>query len=213
MQPPVSDNNEPVSMRNSRANLHRLLDEMIEAPERRTEITAGIDAIFGQDKAVMVLDMSGFSRTTQRHGIVSFLLMIHQMKRLALPCIDTHRGLLLKDEADNLFCLFDAVAHAVDASRDIGSRLSAANLMLPEDRRLYASIGIGFGRILNIADEDLFGDEVNLASKLGEDIAAGGEVLLTPAAYAQVEDGAARFQEDAVSISGLSLPYYRLRTG
>lgn len=213
MQPPVSDNDEPVSMRNSRANLNRLLDEMIEAPERRTEITASIDAIFGQQKAVMVLDMSGFSRTTQRHGIVSFLLMIHQMKRLAVPCIETHRGLLLKDEADNLFCLFDAVAHAVDAARDIGSRLSAANLMLPEDRRLYASIGIGYGRILNIADEDLFGDEVNLASKLGEDIATGGEVLLTPAAHAQVEDGAARFQEDAVSISGLSLPYYRLRTG
>src|SRR5690606_2638897 len=38
MEEAVSDNNEPVAQRNSRENLHRLLDEIIENPERRAEI-------------------------------------------------------------------------------------------------------------------------------------------------------------------------------
>ena len=39
--------------------------------------------------------------------------------------------------------------------------------------------GVGFGDVLEL-DGDVFGAEVNLASKIGEDLARPGEVLLTP---------------------------------
>ncbi len=204
----ASDNNEPVARRNSRANLERLLGEIIAAPGRRDEIAREVEFVFGQEKAVLVLDMSGFSRTTRRHGIVSFLLMIHQMKLIALPAIDEHGGLLVKAEADNLFCLFDTAADAVSAAGEIVRRLDTVNLLLPEERRLYASVGIGYGRILNVCDEDLFGDEVNLASKLGEDVAERGAVLLTPAARSELRDGSVASREETLSISGLSLTYH-----
>lgn len=204
----VSDNNEPLAHRNSRANLERLLTDIIEQPERRAEITQTIETIFAQDKAVLVLDMSGFSRTTRQHGIVSFLLMIHQMKRIARPAIESQGGLIIKAEADNLLCLFDTAADAVGAALEIIRGFTTANLLLPEDRRLYASVGIGYGRILNVADEDLFGDEVNLASKLGEDVAERGAVLLTPKAQAQLQGSDIQTREEALSISGISLPYY-----
>ena len=205
-----SDNNEPVARRNNRANLERLLGELNAEPERLGEIAAEIETVFGQEKAVLVLDMSGFSRTTRQQGIVSFLLKIHQMKLIARPCIEGHGGLLLKAEADNLFCLFDTAADAVRAACDIIQRLNTVNLLLPEGHRLYASIGIGYGSILNVADEDLFGDEVNLASKLGEDIAERGAVLLTPAAHAQLQGVSVVTREETLSISGLSLSYYVL---
>ena len=208
MSEQISDNNEPVANRNSRATLERLLSEMIEQPERREAISTDIESIFAQDKAVLVLDMSGFSRTTRQHGIVSFLLMIHQMRLMARPAIENHKGLLLKAEADNLFCLFDTVLDAIGAAREIVGRLSTVNLILPEDRRLYASVGIGYGRILNVEDEDLFGDEVNLASKLGEDVAGRGAVLLTSQAQAQIQDAAIPTREELLSISGLSLEYH-----
>lgn len=204
----TSDNNEPVANRNTRATLERLLSEMIEQPERRDEISRDIESIFAQDKAIFMLDMSGFSRTTQRRGIVCFLLMIHQMQLMARPAIENHQGLLIKAEADNLFCLFDTVTDAIAAARDIVGRLTTVNLILPEDRRLYASVGIGYGRILNVGDEDLFGDEVNLASKLGEDVAGRGAVLLTSQAHSQLQDAAIQTREEMLSISGLSLSYH-----
>ncbi len=206
----LSDNNEPVAQRNSRANLRRLLDETIEYPERRGEVEKTIEAIFSQDKAILVLDMSGFSRTTQSYGIVQFLLMIYQMQLIAEPCVIAHRGLLVKAEADNLFCLFDAVPEAVSAAQDILARLGAANIILPEDKDIYVSIGIGYGGVLNVDDHDLYGNEVNLTCKLGEDVAERGQILLTASARAQLGETELPLREELISISGLTLPYYRI---
>lgn len=210
-EPTPAENNsgEPVARRNTHAALEKLLDDMIESPERRAEISAEIDALFGQEKAVMVLDMSGFSRTTQRHGIVSFLLMIHQMSLICRPCVEDNHGVVIKREADNLFCLFDTVADAVHSSQEIIRHLTSANRLLPQTRRLYVSIGIGYGRILNIEDQDMFGDEVNLASKLGEDVAQAEMVLLTDAAKRQLPEDVQSVEEE-ISISGLAMSYHRI---
>ncbi len=196
---------------NTRATLEEYLNEMIESPERRTEITRALEETFAQERAIMVLDMSGFSRTTQKDGIVPFLLMIHQMKLVVRPALAAHRGTLIKEEADNLFCLFETVLDAVEASREITDRLTVVNLLLPERKRLYVSIGIGHGKILNVENQDVFGDEVNVASKLGEDVAGMGHVLLTSAA-AKAAGEALKLVEHTVSISGLALQYYELPT-
>lgn len=196
--------------RNSKSNLDRLLREMIEAPERTAELAQEIDQHFGETRAVLVLDMSGFSRTTQRRGIVAFLLMIHQMRLIATPTVEANGGIVVKAEADNLFCLLENVGGAVRAAREITQRLDTVNLLLPEERRLYASIGIGYGRILNVDEEDLFGDEVNLASKLGEDVADRGEILLTEAARAEAEKEGIATRPESISISGLAIDYHAL---
>lgn len=207
----VSNNQEPVSHRNSRENLDRLLAEIIEYPDRREAINKSIEEMFGQEKAVMILDMSGFSQTTQRFGITSFLLMIHQMRKIAEPCVVDFNGLVLKAEADNLFCLFDTVLDAVHASQKITRHLTSANQVLAHDHRLYVSIGIGYGMVLNIADEDLYGNEVNLAAKLGEDIANMGEILLTTAANAHLLETDIETKEETVSIAGLELIYFEVQ--
>lgn len=193
----------------TRKRLDELLDQIIEEPEKRAEIATTIEREFTQRQAVLVLDMSGFSRTTQVHGVVAFLMMIHQMRLLAEPTIAASGGVVLKAEADNLYCLFPQVEDAVRAAREIIRQLTTGNVLLPAGRRLYASIGVGFGDILVLEGEDLFGDEVNLTSKLGEDIAQGGMILLTPAARADLDPAMASTEERA-SISGLVLTYHVL---
>jgi adenylate cyclase len=42
-------------------------------------------------------------------------------------------------------------------------------------------VGLGHGTVLRIGDHDVFGTEVNAASKLGEDEARAGEILATDA--------------------------------
>ena len=198
-------------MAGSREELQTLLDEMLERPYDRAEIERRIEERFVEERAVMALDMSGFSRTTQAHGIVSVLLMIHQMQRLTEGPIEDNGGRIIKAEADNLFALFDDVDGAIRASREITRSLTAANLVLPRELQLYVAIGVGFGSILNVGDEDIWGGEVNLASKLGEDVAQLGDILLTPAAHAQVTDGGLSVDERTVDVSGLSLTYYAVR--
>jgi class 3 adenylate cyclase len=205
-----SNNHKTDVLLNSRANLQRLLRQIIEYPDRSAETTEIIENIFSDNKAILVLDMSGFSRTTQQFGIISFLLMIHQMRSICEPCIEQNRGILIKAEADNLFCLFDKVIDAVTASQEMNDCLNAANAVLPAEQHLYASFGIGYGKILNIANEDIFGNEVNLASKLGEDIAGRGEILLSSSARAELGESGIGTREENVSISGILLTYYRV---
>ena len=197
---------------NSRENLMRLLDELGEHPERIEDVTERIKESFQQVRTIMVLDMSGFTRATQEGNLISFLLSINQMQRLVVPVVEEHSGLLVKAEHDNLTCLFDRVEDAIAASREITGRLESANVILPADKELYASIGIGHGEILNVANEAIYGNEVNLASKLGEDIGELGDVLLTAEAHQQVSDGPFEFASKTVNVSGLELNYFALVT-
>ena len=207
MTPTSSESANPAP---SQADLERLLQKMLDHPEAQDEIAAEVEFAFGQLAAVLVLDMSGFSRTTRQHGIVKFMLMIFQMRILAQTAIVKNGGSLIKAEAANLYCRFQTVEEAIAATIEIAERLDTVNPLLPSDRRLYASIGIGYGAILFIDGGDLFGDQVNLTSKLAEDIAQGGEVLLTEAARERLPQDI-EGQEKTVGVSGLALPYFQIR--
>src|SRR5262249_57749957 len=82
-------------------------------------------------------------------------------------------------------------ASACRGVRALDELLRRVNRGKPENEQLRFSYGIGYGDILDI-EGDLFGLEVNLASKLGEDLAAPGEALLTPAAAAALDAGTRR---------------------
>jgi class 3 adenylate cyclase len=65
----------------------------------------------------------------------------------------------------------------------MSSALARLNRGRPPHERTVFSFGIGTGEVLDLG-RDVFGLEVNLASKLGEDVSRPGEVLLTEAAVA-----------------------------
>jgi len=195
---------------NTREELSRLLQERNEYPERAPEIDARIRETFGETHAIMIMDMSGFSRMTLKHGIMHFLAMIHRMNQIVAPTVSEHKGRVIKFEADNAFAIFDTVEAAIEAAIDTSRRFSAANTMLPEEMDMHGKFGIGYGEILIVEDTDLFGSEVNLASKLGEDLAERGEILLTEAAFAEVDAERRECEEVSMAISGLQLKVHKV---
>ncbi|MBL1173939.1 adenylate/guanylate cyclase domain-containing protein [Pantanalinema sp. GBBB05] len=195
---------------NTRAELQRLLQERNEHPENVAEIDRQIHTNFDQDCAILVLDLSGFSRLTIRHGITHFLAMVHRMTTIATPIVQRHEGRVVKQEADNLFAVFVDVSSAVATAIAILQAFNAVNSGLPEDHDLHAGIGIGYGTTLVIGDEDLYGSEMNLASKLGEDLARSGEILLTEAAFTKLDTAAIDGERLRFSVSGLDLLAYKV---
>jgi adenylate cyclase len=195
----------------TREKLNRLLQERNEHPERAADVDARIDATFGDTLAVMVMDMSGFCRQTVRYGITHFLAKIHRLHSVAVPVVEQHGGEVIKVEADNVYSVFPDVPQAVAAAADTMGRLEAANSMLPEELDMHAEFGIGYGRVLIVDDEDFYGTEVNLASKLGEDVARGGEILLTEAACKRLTAAPGECEAVEMSVSGLTLTAYRYK--
>lgn len=191
--------------KNTRDQLTQLLQERNEYPDRAAEVDAKVSEIFGETHAILVMDMSGFSRLTIKHGIMHFLAMIHRMNAITVPAIEEHGGNVIKAEADNIFAIFPDVKSALETAMDINRRLSAANTMLPDEMDIHGKFGIGFGEVLIVESEDLFGSEVNLASKLGEDLAQREEILLTEEAFGKLEAGLIEVEEVEMTISGLQL--------
>jgi len=174
--------NPPAELR-GKPLLKWLLSRRNQLPHQVSHIDELICQAFERKVAVLVLDMVGFSRLTIKYGIIHYLAMIEQMEDAARPAIIDNRGTVIKQEADNIFAIFNNPSEAVEASLDIFRAFEAVNTVVPPERDIYGCIGIGYGSTLVIGDDDMFGSEMNLASKLGEDLAESMEILLTRSAF------------------------------
>jgi len=172
----------------SSKRLQALLQERINAtgtPEAEA-IDRRIWDLFGQTWTVMFTDLSGFSRQVAKFGIIHFLQVIHESLRVFTPCLDRHDGILLKVEADSLLVLFRQPARAMACAIDMQRACRDYNAGRPAEEHVLLGVGLGYGEMLRIGDEDVFGAEVNAASKLGEDTAKAGEILVTDQFRAQL---------------------------
>lgn len=147
----------------------------------RIAIDAAITQRFGREQAVMFTDLVGFSRMVEAFGIVHFLQLIAESETLFLPIISQHGGRCLKREGDSLLAVFDDTVAAANAALAMVAATHAINPGRAAEERLEVCIGLGFGTVLCIDGQEVWGREVNAASKLGEDVAKGGEILVTDA--------------------------------
>ncbi|MBN1770417.1 MAG: adenylate/guanylate cyclase domain-containing protein [Deltaproteobacteria bacterium] len=180
------------------------------AARRLQEIDRRIHRRFERTVATFVLDMAGFTRLTVLHGIVHYLMLIRRMQDVCVPVIRRLRGRLVKTEADNLFAWFPSVDRAVAASLQMFDRLSEINMQTDDESDVQVSIGIGWGPTL-VMGHDMWGSEFNFASKLGEDLAGAGEVLLTTAAHHELRGNPYRFRRRPVVVSGMPYDAWLLR--
>jgi adenylate cyclase len=195
----------------SRERLQELLKEYNEYPERRQELDTRIHDEFCKAVAIVVIDSCGFSRSVRQHGIVNYLARLERLERVVSPIVQAHGGRVLRVEADNIFALFEDTATAIRCSAEVQRNVEIANEPLPAASEIYIAIGIGYGRLLLVGDDDAYGDEMNVACKLGEDLAKQGEILLTASAHDAVGNSEEwQFEDSSAPISGLDLKAYRL---
>ena len=148
-------------------------------PNKAESIREGIWEQFGTEGAVFISDMASFSSTSRKIGVCHFLKMIHRARQIIAPIIEANNGVLLKCDADNCYAFFARTDDAIQASFDVNRALFKANDAFGIGEQIYLSVGIDYGRVLMAGDIDFFGDPVNTASKLGEDLAVREEVLVT----------------------------------
>lgn len=181
-----------------------LIDRMNSASDDdRRLIEEEIWETFGEMKALLALDLSQFSVTVRRAGILPYLGLIRRMQVVTAPIVAQCRGNVVKYDADNLMAVFDDVPEAVEASILIQRALPGESC---QGIACAAGIGIDFGRLLMIPGCDCYGDTVNIAYKLGEDLSRPGEILLTSAARERLGAAFAHpLIEQPLSVSGLEL--------
>ena len=138
-------------------------------------------------RAIVFTDTADFTVRARRDGILHFLMLFDRAVRALEPVIRRHAGDVVKVEGDSLLLRFLDVPSACRAVTDMEATLRRLGRGVPRKDVMRFSYGIGWGEVLDL-EGDVFGLEVNLASKLGEDLAEPNEALLTPSAAAALDE-------------------------
>ena len=171
----------------SEERLDRLIEERLRPGADKDHIDGRIWDLFGEDWCVMFTDLSGFSRGVAKFGIIHFLQTIYESERLLIPVIEEHDGILLKVEGDSFMVIFRNAQKALLCATVMQRVLREYNTTKTDEEKVLLCIGLGYGRMLRIGDADVYGAEVNAASKLGEDMAEAYDILVTEAVKAKVD--------------------------
>ena len=171
-------------------SLFAALDHRGENPE---EFDTDVWAQCGTEATILVTDLSGFTEATKSHGILHFLGMFRRFQTACVPLIGKNNGTLLKQEADDVFGLFNNPEDAISAGLEMLSMIETLNEGSEPKDVLGLSLGVDYGRLIRLSD-DAYGDPVNVAFKLGEDIAGRGELRVGAAAYEKAKDNGYKFE-------------------
>jgi adenylate cyclase len=168
-------------LRNSEDRLIGLIAQRLVAGANKADIDQRIWDLFGEEWCVMMTDLVGFSRRVAKYGIIHFLQTIYESERLLLPIIEQHEGFLLKTDGDSMLLIFRKPHKALHCTFAMQKILVNYNQDKQDQDQIHLCVGLGFGMLLRVGNEEVFGSEVNAACKLGEDTAKQGEIVVTGA--------------------------------
>ena len=157
--------------------------------QRGTMTEAEFIEKYHQDRAILSMDMTGFTSSAMHRGELQSLLRVLDAQRVAIPVLQEFGANLIRCFADDIVALFHEPNSAIDSAFEIHRRIELFNASpLASEHPTLCCVGVGYGRILASGPNLAQGAEMNRASKLGEDVARGSETLVTERAFTAMAD-------------------------
>lgn len=141
-------------------------------------LDAAIEAGGRRELAILMADSSGSTRRAREFGILQFLAVMTHCYDHLIPMFKNRGGVTVDNKADNILAVFDRPGQAIRAAVDAQRWLARHNKGRAERERFHACIGLHYGKVLRVKD-GVFGENVNIAAKVGEDLADKDDILAT----------------------------------
>lgn len=163
--------------------------------------------------AILAADMAGYSRLMEADESGTLARLRTHRIELVDPAIAKNKGRIIKTTGDGMLVEFQSVTDAVKCAVEIQQRMKRRNSDVPQERRIEFRIGINLGDII-FDDEDIFGDGVNIASRI-EQLADVGGICVTAAVATQIADRLEIAMEDLgeKTLKNISRPVRLYRVG
>lgn len=136
--------------------------------------------------AIVSADVAGYSQLMNRDESGTLAALKALRCEIVDPQIVSHRGRIVKTTGDGLLLEFSSVVDAVRCVVDVQTAIAERMASVPPARRVIFRVGVHLGDII-IDDDDLFGNEVNIAARLQE-IAVPGGVCVSNRVHEDVRD-------------------------
>ena len=129
--------------------------------------------------AIMAADVVGYSRLMSIDEVGTLTSLKNHRAQLIDPKIAQHQGRIVKLTGDGMLVEFPSVVNAVECATTIQREMRGRNADVAEGRRIEFRVGINLGDVI-VEDDDIFGDGVNVASRI-EGVAKPGGVAVSSA--------------------------------
>ncbi|MEE1611625.1 adenylate/guanylate cyclase domain-containing protein [Microvirga sp. CF3016] len=136
--------------------------------------------------AVLAADVVGYSDLMSKDEEGTLARLRDLRRKVIEPKIGSHHGRLVKTIGDGFLCEFSSPVEAVRCAVDLQEAVSRASGG-EHPKPLQLRIGINLGDIIVEDDGDIFGDGVNIASRL-QKMALPGGICLSGKVHEEVRD-------------------------
>jgi adenylate cyclase len=135
--------------------------------------------------AIMFTDVAGYTSLSERDEALALqLLEEHRIK--IRPILQSHNGREIKTVGDAFLVEFSSALEATRCAFDIQQSMHEMNAGRSSERQFQIRIGIHLGDVVH-TQGDVYGDAVNLASRI-EPLAAPGGICVSQQVYDQVRN-------------------------
>src|SRR3954451_11602980 len=132
--------------------------------------------------AIVCADVAGYSRMMGADEAGTHAAF--KAHRSAIyPIILNHGGRVVKNTGDGFLLEFPSIVGAIESAIAMQTLMAERNNHLPADRVMQFRLGIHMGDVM-ADEEEVFGDDVNIAVRL-ESVAAPGGVAVSATAYTE----------------------------
>jgi adenylate cyclase len=135
---------------------------------------------------ILVADVDGYSRLMRADEEGTLVDLRAHIAELVAPVVERFHGRIVKTVGDGVLVEFGSAVEAVRSAVELQRGMVERNAGVPAERRQAFRIGLHLGDII-VSEEDVFGDTVNVASRL-EALAEPGSIVLSASVYEQVRD-------------------------
>jgi adenylate cyclase len=143
-------------------------------------LTVSKKAVRRRLAALLVVDAVGYSGLMRSNELATHAQIAADLKQLFAPIIKKHEGRVVKTTGDGMLAEFASIVKCVECAVAFQQAITAQQAKVKIEYR----VGINLGDII-VEPDDVYGDGVNIASRI-QAIAKPGGIVISGDAYQQV---------------------------
>ena len=157
-----------------------------------------------QKMTVFFIDIAGYTEKSQSVDNSTLIKIIKAFEEIVTSTVTEWGGTIVKKMGDGILAVFMQPVRAVKAALEVQRKIHEHSSVRVEQEKFQVRVGLNTGKVIR-RDNDVFGDVVNVASRM-QGVAAKGDVVLTKATYEEIKDCVNCTDGGKVQVKGIKDP-------